>query len=319
MLEFMYNPEELKKIYNAFLISSAEADEAEKAFLEKYQEYLTIKDNGFTVYSKTKSGIELSKGCQACKNGKWLCVFVGYHCNMNCPFCPQPKTPNYLNVCEEKDLTSHGTIKEVQYYLSMDKNLEGISYSGGEPLLYLDKVIAIGSFVKEKRSELYQWIYTNGALIDEEKLKKLQSVGIDEIRFDLAATRFSKEVIDKIPLAKKYIKKVTVEIPAVPEIRVLMKDNLLDNIVSMGVEQLNIAEMNLLQDINMRCYANNNILVAHKGFYKVMSLFESMKIYYEILDYVVNKDLDILVNHCNFGAKFIQQINKQYNQPIFKS
>lgn len=319
MINYVYNPQALKNTYNSTLISGEEDEKLEAEYRKMFKDDLIIKDGGFTAYSKSPSGIELSKGCQACKNGKWLCIFVGYNCNLQCPFCPQPKAPNFVHVFDDKNLTSHGTLSEVKYFLSSDNIIEGVSYSGGEPFLYLDKVLNIASFINQNRPELYQWIYTNGVLVDEEKLKKLSDVGINEIRFDLAATKFSREIIDKIPLAKKYIERVTVEIPAIPQIRVLMENNLLDELVSMGLSQLNISEMNIAQEINMETFGKNTVLVGHKGYFKGLSLLESKEIYYEILKYVIDKKLDILVNNCNSGAKFVQIMNKERCQNVYSN
>src|SRR5574344_516410 len=179
MLNYIYNEKALKDIYNSTLITGGEWEKLEKQYEKMFKTHLNIKDGGFTVFSKTKNDIGLSKGCQACKNGKWLCVFVGYNCNCKCDFCPQPKGANFLNVFNDSDLTSHGTISELEYYLTKDKTIEGISYSGGEPLLYFDKVIKLATFVNKKCPEIYQWVYTNGILLDEEKLKKLSLSGID--------------------------------------------------------------------------------------------------------------------------------------------
>jgi pyruvate formate-lyase activating enzyme-like uncharacterized protein len=319
MINYAYNPEALKNIYNSTLITGEEEQKLEAEYRKLFKDNLIVKDGGFTVYSKSNSSIELSKGCQACKAGKWLCLFVGYNCNMNCPFCPQPKADNFVHVFDDKDLTSHGTLAEVKYYLSIAENLEGISYSGGEPLLYLDKVLNIAKFVKENRKDMYQWIYTNGVLVNEETLKKLSEVGINEMRFDLAATKFSKEIIDKIALAKKYIDRITVEIPAIPEIKVLMENNLIDNLVAMGVSQFNISEMNLAQEVNMKTYGKDTVIVGHKGFFKGLSLLESKEIYYELLDYVIKHKLDVLMNNCNSGAKFVQIMNRQKNQRVYES
>jgi len=319
MFNLIYDPVTLYNKYNSTLITGSEAEKLEKMLQKKYKKHLSFEDNGLTVYSKTENKIELSKGCQACKHGKWLCLFVGYNCNLQCNFCPQPKQSNFVNVFEDINLTSHGTIQELQYYLSVDKTIEGVSYSGGEPLLYFDKIISLASFINKNCSPIYQWIYTNGTLLDEKKLKELQKVGINEIRFDLSATNFSEEIIEKISLTNKYIDRITVEIPAIPQIRSLINNNLLDKLVDLGVKQLNISELTLTQEVNMEHYGRNTVLVAHKGFYKGLSLLESKFIYYEILEYAAEKKLNILINNCNSNSKFVQLANKQLNQKLYKN
>lgn len=54
-------------------------------------------------------------------------------------------------------------------------------------------------------------------MVTEESLKALAEAGLDEIRFNLAASNCSDKVIKNIGIAKKYIKSVGIESPMTPE------------------------------------------------------------------------------------------------------
>ncbi len=63
---------------------------------------------------------------------------------------------------------------------------------------------------------IYQHLYTNGILATEETLKALGQAGLNEIRFNLGASRCSDKVIKNIGTAKKYIQNVGIETPVTP-------------------------------------------------------------------------------------------------------
>jgi len=71
-----------------------------------------------------------------------------------------------------------------------------VSFSGGEPLLFQDRLF---DYLNEIRTvcspDLYVWMYTNGILADKKVFSKLASLGLDEVRFDIGATAYSLEKI----------------------------------------------------------------------------------------------------------------------------
>ena len=302
----------LKEQYNVDFINREDAEAIEDDYRNKYKAFLDIQDFGYTVLTKTNPKIELSKGCAACKKGSWLCIFVGYNCNADCSFCPQDEINR--SALDGKLQTSFGNLYELKYLInSLGAKVDGISYSGGEPLLYLDKILNIASYVQEYRPDMYQWVYTNGILLNEDNLAKLKEVGIAEIRFNLAATHFGDKIIEKIPVAKKYIERITVEVPAVPEIRCLTENNLIEKLIDYGVCQLNIAELSILNSKTADNYCHNSKIMCHMQRGSAFTLAESTDIFYELVEYVQKNNLNILLNHCDHNAKMIQAISKEIN------
>jgi len=291
--------------------------------IEKLQK--TIKDKlvfenaNATIYTKNND-ITLSKGCKACKAGEWLCLFVGYRCNEVCEFCSQDKKPEVLLSSESKNMYGNKYFNDIKLYLEeIGEGIRGISYSGGEPFLYLDKVLKMSEYVKNSDRDFYQWIYTNGKLITDESCKKLAANGISEIRIDLAATNFSDKVMGNIKIAKKYFDRVTVEVPAIPEtFQKLVKEKKLNEIVELGVTQLNLAELVLMQRVNFEKYAvGEDIYEYRDAFSHMISPTYSRKITYFIMQYAIKENLNIVINDCSNDTKNLQGIKRKHNLPEY--
>lgn len=90
---------------------------------------------------------------------------------------------------------------------------------------------------------LPRWVYTNGLLADEPKLRCLARLGVDEVRFNLAATGYNHPtVLANLAAAARLLPHVTVEIPAIPD----HADRLLANLAgwaARGVHFLNLHEL----------------------------------------------------------------------------
>lgn len=294
-----------------------------ETIIHKYQEdvrsSLVIQDSGNTIFTKT-DGIELSKGCQSCKKGTWWCLFAGLKCNTLCKFCRQNKDESYIESYSHPRSIATYWIDDVKFYI--DKGgalLEGISYSGGEPFMYLDKIYEIARHTKENQGHIYQWVYTNGILVDKASLKKLKQAGISEIRVDLAATHFDYSILNKLKDIKEIIGKVTVEVPSIPEVfKKLVSEKVLDQLVELGVTQLNLAELELAREMNWQSFGINEDIVEYdipSGI--LVGPIYSRILTYGIIKYAQESKLNILINDCSFGAKHLQKIMREMSLPTF--
>jgi uncharacterized protein len=275
-------------------------------------EDLVIRDAGLTVHTKG-DGTPLSLGCEACKAGTWLCLFVGKQCNATCKTCPQVITP---------DLVDHDNafvgmwMHDAAVYAELfeGSHVQGVSYSGGEPIMYLDKILPVARRINEKCPDLYQWMYTNGILLNEEILKQLQDVGLREIRFNLTATYFKPKVMAKLALARRYIDRVTVEVPSLPE----TWDNLIEqrkihDLEDSGVSQLNLAELYFYTDKARETWADTERYNYTSNFYRAESPVFSRRITCAIMKYAIDNKLNIVVNDCSNDTKQLQNAKRQLN------
>ncbi|HEX3009042.1 MAG TPA: radical SAM protein [Bacteroidales bacterium] len=195
--------------------------------------YVNVEDGGETIRLGS-----ISRGCQACKSGSWDCIFLTLQCNLACSFCCSPANKNG-NI----PLSAVGeTIAEVVTNYRLNQP-DGVSFSGGEPFLAFSNLIKNIKKVRKELPNTYIWIYTNGILADREKLLMLNDSGVDEIRFNMAATGYQNAaVLKNVYNASRILKNVTVECPAVPaEESKLLKS--LKSWENVGVRYINLHEL----------------------------------------------------------------------------
>nr|WP_319401414.1 radical SAM protein [uncultured Carboxylicivirga sp.] len=249
--------------------------------------------NKSSLFKQTKPyHKQISKGCQICGEGSWSCLFITNQCNAGCFYCPvsqkQDETPGTQGL-------DFNTPVEFANYVNRLK-FKGVSFSGGEPLLYFDRTLAYLNEVRKKcDKDLYVWAYTNGILADREKMDLLAKAGLNEIRFDIGATGFK---LDKIAFAKGLIPNISIEIPAVPEEKERLKE-LLPQMIEAGVTNLNLHQLRLtLHNVKHLSKRDYTYIPAERPI-----VFESELAALEIIQYARENDLNIGINYCSFFYK----------------
>lgn len=274
-------------------------------------EYL---NHGLSPFSNIYPNNSLSPGCKACKNGTWWCVYVGYKCNANCWYCPQGSSEFKENQTDHPEGFQHLWIEDVKMCLKnvKPKTITGLSYSGGEPFLYLDKINNFSKYIKKEYPDIYQWVYTNGILVTEDKLKELKDSGIDEIRFHIGATECSIDIINKLKYASKIINRVTIETPAMPNIReFLINQNGLELIVDYGVTQLNLSELYFVSSDQYKDYTLYTYSSIIRGSH--ISPIISRMVTYDIIEYAVENKFNIVCNDCSHESRDAQLLTRELN------
>jgi pyruvate formate-lyase activating enzyme-like uncharacterized protein len=156
---------------------------------------------------------ELPLGCKYCVRGEKLVLFVTGVCPRKCYFCPvsdQKFQHDVIYANERKVETADDIIKEAKL---MDAKGAGIT--GGDPLSKLARTVEYIKLLKEQFGQKFHiHLYTSLNLATEETMKKLFDAGLDEIRFHLDLD--SKQLWDKLILARKFSWKIGVEIPLIP-------------------------------------------------------------------------------------------------------
>lgn len=178
----------------------------------------------------------LSPGCRICIEGGWSCLFINGFCHKGCFFCPAAQ--------EEwgPPMSSGIPFSQASDYADYAETLgfKGISLSGGEPLLSLDRSLDYISAVKSRLGDrIHAWIYTNGMMAQPDTLKKLRDAGLDEIRFNIAADAYD---LSKTKMSVGIIETVTVEIPSLPEDEDLMLKKL-PQMQDLGIDYLNLNQL----------------------------------------------------------------------------
>ncbi|MBN2891739.1 MAG: radical SAM protein [Bacteroidales bacterium] len=234
----------------------------------------------------------ISEGCKICGEGTWSCLFITGKCNGKCFYCPTEQKNDEIP-------TSQGltfpTAKSYAEYVNYFK-FKGVSFSGGEPLLFPERVIEYLSEIRKQAStDIYTWIYTNGILANNDVFNKLAETNLNEVRFDIGATGYN---LDKIKFAKGKIKNLSIEIPAIPEEKEkLMK--LLPEIIKAGVTNLNLHQLRLTEfNAPQLSKRNYTYIQAERPI-----VLESEIAALEIINFAKEQNLEIGINYCSFFFK----------------
>ena len=255
-----------------------------------------IEGDGEIIYTG-----ELSPGCRACKEGSWDCIFITMRCNLDCNFCSRSNMAGK----DYAGLAYGANPKEVTKNYARTK-IKGIGFSGGEAFLEPKRLFDWFVILKQAFPDNYFWIYTNGLLAKKEMLHQIGKLGIDEIRFNMAATNYTcPDVIDNLKSAVEIIPRVTVEIPAVPDhsVRILSS---LEKWATAGVKYLNCHEL-------MREKLSNSMDLS--GDFKTLTLedghqtdfcYQSRLLTLNVMKTVLAKKIPISVNDCSSQSKIRQ-------------
>ncbi|MBN1561410.1 radical SAM protein [candidate division KSB1 bacterium] len=244
-------------------------------------------------YKRTKVDVSrLSPGCRLCAEGTWSCLFISGLCNAHCLYCPSsqdqvgvPMT-NTLQFPRPDDYAAY--IEEFGF--------AGVSLSGGEPLLTLEKSVEFLKRIKTQFGDrVYFWIYTNGLLLTVDRALQLRDAGIDEIRFNIGATDYR---LDFVRHAIGIIPTVTVEIPALPDKIELLKAKI-GEMKDQGVDYLNLHQLRLTP-YNCRHLLKLDYSFAHGENVTVpASEIAALK----LLRYNFEHEIGLPINYCSFVYK----------------
>jgi pyruvate formate-lyase activating enzyme-like uncharacterized protein len=254
----------------------------------------------------------VSYGCRTCfANILGGGIQVGQECMANCPMCYYDPNRCDNTDTHNRDVTSLlGSFYEMIYDKSMPYSYSYQSF--GETLLYIDDLEKFSKVFKEiennKGIHVYNYVYTNGILADEEMLKRLKDMEVDEIRFHISASDFSKDVIDNMYTAAKMNFIVTVEEPSWP----LHRNKLFGHLPifeDIGMKHLNIVEVMVTEhniyNIEEMYSDNENIGIYKDHFWQ---LYDGGLVY-EIIREVLDKGYSYSVLDCNSGVERCRHTN----------
>jgi hypothetical protein len=133
-------------------------------------------------------------------------------------------------------------------------------------------------------------MYTNGDLVDKNKLVALKEAGLNEIRFDIAARHYDLKAVKK---AIGIIDTVSVEIPAIPEDYETLK-KCLPRLEAIGVAHLNLHQLFPTQHCYKRL-VNRRYTFLHQP---TLPVLESEMTALRIIQYAADKNIGLPINYC---------------------
>ncbi len=245
-------------------------------------------------------------GCRSCLFGTGLSAIRRTNkCNLDCPFCYNFGELNCQPPIGEEMWEIGGSKyreEDLKLLLDIQKHPTGVSYVYLEPFMEIDKYYnIIGIF---HRAGIYQHMYTNGTLADEDNLRKLADAGLDELRFNLGATACSDKVIEAMGTAKQYIPHAGIETPMTPE---FFDDfmNKKKKILDTGIDFINCAELHLNPN-NIDNYYGENMYISRHGY---ISPIFSRNLTLKFMKTADEEEWPVCVHDCSNRTKFARDLN----------
>ncbi|AWR94684.1 radical SAM protein [Acidianus brierleyi] len=187
----------------------------------------------------------LPKGCELCRLGGKLVVFISGECGDSCYYCPvsEERFDHDMIYANEKKVENFMDF----VYESYKMNALGAGITGGDPILHLDRVVEVINILKDEfGDDFHIHLYTSGRYVTYDVLRELQNAGLDEIRFH----PLNKEYLKAIEKALKFDFDVGIEVPSIPgkekELEELIQWAKEKKVKFVNINELEITERNSL-------------------------------------------------------------------------
>jgi len=183
-----------------------------------------------TLYTR-----RLPPGCLGCLGGRGTNLYVTGLCTRDCFFCFNDKPRSDETVVHGIRVERPEDAAEIVRRF----RLRSVGISGGEPLMFAERVLGILRALRALPERVRIDLYTNGDRATEPTLASLKEAGLDSVRFNLAANGY-----DTTPVRRclRFFTETTVEIPVIPADMPRLKEMVLE-LDALGVPFLNIHEL----------------------------------------------------------------------------
>jgi len=198
------------------------------------------------LYSGSVVYGELPEGCKLCLRGLKTVVFVTGLCPRDCFYCPLSAEKRGRDVFYVNERSARGTEDVIVEALSCGSR--GIGVTGGDPLVRLDRALAVIRVVKEFFGERFHvHLYTSGRTLTREVVRKLENAGLDEMRLHPDARDIDRVL--KVIEESEPTFQVGFEIPMLPDaveemLQLLGKLSRQKHISFVNINELEFSESN---------------------------------------------------------------------------
>lgn len=248
-------------------------------------------------------------GCKLCYQGAKAVIFLTGVCYEKCYYCPislerKNKDKIYVN---EREISN---INELFIEISEMKAL-GASITGGEPLLYPQRVLDLISTLKRVFGEDFHiHLYTIGKYVSKDLLIKLDQIGLDEIRFHVKDLK----IFEKIKYAVENTNMdVGIEVPIIPGMK-----NFYFKIIDMA-ERVNVKFINFNE---LEMTESNYNELARRGFRlkkdSMVAVENSEEEALEILNWACYNTEKISIHYCSVLYKDYVQTRRRLLRKAFE-
>ena len=191
-----------------------------------------VKGDGSSMTLFTRG---LPAGCRSCLKGRGTNLYVTGLCTRDCFFCFNHKP-------RKDELVVHGIpVKSAAEAAEVVERfqLHSVGISGGEPLLFPDRVVELLRALRALGRPLRIELYTNGDRAVPALLRRLKGAGLDSLRINMAARDYD---LSPLRRALDIFSDLAVEIPAVPS-QLARQKKLILELEALGVPYLNLHEL----------------------------------------------------------------------------
>lgn len=286
---------------------------------------LTVTNFGYEV----RLGRALTPGCQSCSRGKWAVFHVGAACNLACSFCPYIDT----QLRQQADASDGaGAIKSISFlgtqfrsprdlkfqFSLIHEDFDAFAWVGGEPMMpaVQSALLPLIRYFYETYPTYHQWLYTNGSFATRKAMQELYDAGIRELRFNLAATGFSRQVIARMKDARRIFDYVCLESPMTKDCYQGLMANV-PEILDTGLDQMNLAEFIVGRQhlADPATLDEEGRLYLYKGF--ICSPVQSRRYTYEVIERAAAEAWPVVINDCSNEYKYYKLSKKHRGPNIF--
>ncbi len=246
------------------------------------------------------------RGCRSCLLGSGLsAVRKTNRCNAACPFCYDYGVLDAIPPIGEGLWEIGGTRyreEDLPLLFALQGKPTGIAYVYLEPMMEIE--CYYGIIRRFHEAGVHQHLYTNGINATEENLRALGEAGLDEIRFNLGATRAADSVLRAMTLAKRYIPQVGIETPMTREFLEVFREKK-ERILASGIDFMNCAELHLTEN-NLVNYWGENLYFYRMGY---LSPIFSREISLRLMREAAEEQWPIVVHDCSNRTKFARDLH----------
>ncbi|MEC4175108.1 radical SAM protein [Adlercreutzia sp. R7] len=263
----------------------------------------------------------ISPACIQCRKGlNTLTLGLSTQCPRNCYFCFNANQRDH----DELQRGMQDACGELTNYYNRGAQLEHIALTGGEPLVHKSETIEFFDYARKLYPHAYMRLYTSGAYLDEEVLRRLRAVCLDEIRLSIKLDESEsshEDVLALMVLAARYIPNVMVEMPVAPDWVQPMR-KLLVQLDAIGVKGINLLEfcypLHNAHEFLRRGYAIKN--PPYRVYYDYeyaggLPIAGSEEACLDLFDFAIERNLSMGCHYCSLENKFTSQLYLQ-NAPF---
>ena len=288
------------------------ANERKRAFLESF----AANGGRFAEGNRSKPLVgPLNPGCRTCIGGTWSCLYLNTLCTQDCFFCPQERRAEADGRASTDDGLVFTSPEDYAGYLRAFP-FEGVGISGGEPLRTFDRLVA---YVRAARGALgpaaHLWVYTNGDLATDGKLRELAASGLDELRFNLVPGGYDPRPLER---AARHIPAVTVEVPVIPEDAPALTGRLRD-FAAAGARYVNLHQL-MRTEHNAPAIDARGYAVTHAGRYlHGCPVVDSELCAFDLLEHALSSGDGLGVNYCTrcYKGRFQERAYRRRHAAMF--